>query len=145
MNWGHKIAIVIILFVFGMLGMVYFASLQTNEMIDDNYYQKELAYQEIIDAQKNLLDLGSGDLISQTKSDIVISFPEVAFGNLERGHIELLRPDAQSKDFNMPLIPTNSNQRFINKADLSQGIYKARIRWTNGGKEYYTEESLFVQ
>jgi hypothetical protein len=52
MNWGHKIAIVIAAFVIGMLSMVYFASQQTNEMIDDNYYQKELAYQDIINAKR---------------------------------------------------------------------------------------------
>ena len=37
MNWGHKIGIVIGAFVIGMLGMVFFASLQTKEMIDANY------------------------------------------------------------------------------------------------------------
>ena len=42
MNWGHKITIVIVLFLTAMLGMVYYASLQNNEMIDDHYYQKEL-------------------------------------------------------------------------------------------------------
>ena len=50
MNWGHKLTIVIVLFVAGMLGMVSYAMMQDNEMIDDHYYQKELEYQDVIDA-----------------------------------------------------------------------------------------------
>ena len=48
MNWGHKITIVILTFIIGMLGMVYVASKQTNEMFDSNYYEKELKYQNYI-------------------------------------------------------------------------------------------------
>jgi hypothetical protein len=55
MNWGHKITIVIIVFLVGMLGMVFIALRQNNEMIDDDYYKKELAYQQVIDAKNNLL------------------------------------------------------------------------------------------
>ena len=46
MNWGHKILIVYATFIIAMLGMVYVASKQTNEMQDENYYVKELKYQE---------------------------------------------------------------------------------------------------
>lgn len=145
MNWGHKIGIVIVVFVIGMLSMVFYASQQTNEMIDDNYYQKELAYQEIINGKQNLYDLTPEDLLTQNDQEVIITLPVGSFENLEKGHIELMRTDAKEKDIQMALLPNGSNQRMIEKSKLTKGIYKARIRWTNAGKEYYKEESVYVQ
>ncbi len=50
MNWGARIAILIVTFVVSMIGMVVVAFQQTNEMTDANYYQKELEYQHRPDA-----------------------------------------------------------------------------------------------
>ncbi len=145
MNWGHKIGIVIVLFVTGMLGLVFYASQQTNEMIDDNYYQKELAYQDVIDAKQNLYDLTSDNLIHQNVNEVFIILPNGAFEKLEKGQIEFLRTDSKAKDIHLPIIPNGSNRRSIMKTALSKGIYKGRISWTNNGKAYYKEESIFVE
>ncbi|MDZ4749590.1 MAG: FixH family protein [Saprospiraceae bacterium] len=145
MNWGHKITIVIVLFLTGMLGMVYYASIQNNEMIDDHYYQKELEYQDVIDASQNLVNLSTGNLVSQTMSDVVITLPVGSFEKLEKGNIELLRVDSKIKDVQLPLKANGWNVRTISKSTLIKGMYKARIRWTSEGKEYYKEESVFVE
>lgn len=145
MNWGHKITIVIVLFLIGMLSMVYVASRQSNEMIDDHYYQKELEYQKVIDASQNLLNQSENNLVSQTIGEVVITLPAGTFEGLEKGNIELLRNDAQSKDVNLALKPNGSNRRTIPKSALSRGVYKARIKWISQGKEYYKEESVFVE
>ena len=145
MNWGHKITIVIVLFLIGMLGMVYLASIQNNEMIDDHYYQKELAYQDVIDASQNLVNLTSDNLVSQTMTEVMITLPVGTFEKLEKGNIELLRIDSKSKDVQLPLEANGWNVRTISKNTLIKGMYKARIRWTSAGKEYYKEESVFVE
>lgn len=145
MNWGHKITIVIIVFVIGMLGMVFYASMQSNEMIDDNYYQKELAYQEIINASQNLTNLTTNNIVSQNVNEVIITLPYGAFEKLEGGTIELLRPDSKSKDIYMELIPDGYNRRTVAKSQLIKGLYKSRIKWTNGGVNYYKEESVYVE
>ncbi len=145
MNWGHKITIVIILFVAGMLGMVTYAMMQDNEMIDDHYYQKELEFQGVIDASQNLINLTGDNLVSQTMSDVVITLPVGTFEKLEKGNIELLRIDSKSKDVQLPIEANGWNVRTISKSTLIKGLYKARIRWTSGGKEYYKEESVYVE
>jgi len=145
MNWGHKITIVIVIFLVGMLGMVYYASLQTNEMIDDQYYQKEMVYQQVIDAQQNLQDISDDNLVSQTMYEVVFTLPPGTFEKLEKGNIELLRNDAKSKDVQLAIVPNGSNRRVISKSTLSKGVYKARIRWTSDHKEFYKEESVYVE
>ena len=145
MNWGHKITIVIILFLVGMLGMVFYASMQTNEMIDDEYYQKELVYQQVIDARQNLMNLSTNNLVAQNSQDIIITLPNGAFEKLESGHIELLRTDAAIKDVNQDMKFVGTNRYVIPKTGLSKGIYKARINWINNGVPYYKEETVFVE
>ncbi len=145
MNWGHKIAIVIVIFLVGMLSMVYFALQQTNEMIDDQYYQKEMAYQQVIDAQQNLQDISDDNLVSQTMYEMVFTLPTGTYEKLEKGNIELIRNDSKSKDVQLAIVPNGSNRRVIAKSTLSKGIYKARIRWTSDKKEFYKEESVYVQ
>jgi regulatory protein YycI of two-component signal transduction system YycFG len=54
MNWGRGLTLFIVGFILAMLGMVYIAFKQSNEMIEDNYYDREVKYQEIIDAKSNL-------------------------------------------------------------------------------------------
>jgi uncharacterized membrane protein len=70
MSWGYKILIVYILFIGMILGMVYVASRQTNEMQDDNYYAKELVYQSVIDGKNNLNAL-TEKLVVENTSDAV--------------------------------------------------------------------------
>ncbi len=145
MNWGHKIGIVIALFLAGMLGMVYYASIQTNDMVDDNYYQKELDYQQIIDAQNNLAAVSTNNIISQTMFDVVITLPLGTFEQLVKGHVELLRNDNKNGDVQLDIKPDGYNRRTIPKSTLTKGSYKARIRWTNGDKEFYKEETVIIQ
>ena len=145
MNWGHKILIVIILFIVVMLGMVFYAFRQTNEMIDDRYYEKELKYQEVIDAQRNLMQLSTNNLVQQDADELIILFPAGSFEKMEKGTIELLRLDAENKDIVLPIELTGFDRRSIPKSSLMKGMYKARIRWTNGGREFYKEETVVVE
>ena len=54
MSWGYRVLIILGIFLVGMISMVIVATKQTNEMIDSDYYEKELAYQQVIDARKRL-------------------------------------------------------------------------------------------
>ena len=145
MNWGHKITIVIIVFLVGMLGMVFIALRQNNEMIDDEYYKKELAYQQVIDAKKNLLKISENNIVNQNAREVIFILPVGTFEKFEEGHIELLRPDNQLKDVHMTMQFVGRDKYVIPKTDLLSGAYKARISWKNNGTPYYKEETVYVQ
>lgn len=145
MNWGHSILIVIILFLVGMLGMVFYAARQTNEMIDDQYYQKELAYQSVIEAKQNLLRVSDHKIVQQDLDEVKIIFPDGTFEKLEQGMIELLRQNDQRRDIRIEVKPTGFSHRLIPKTDLIRGMYRVRVQWVNDGIPYYAEETLFVE
>ena len=49
MNWGYKILMVYILFVAGIMVMVFMSSTQNTDLVTTDYYEKELVYQQKID------------------------------------------------------------------------------------------------
>lgn len=144
LNWGHGLLGVILLFLASMAGMIYVASRQTNEMVDDHYYQKELAYQGVIDAGKNLKHLTNQSIVSQTPENIVIQFPAGSFEKLESGSLEMQRNDASQKDLHLQLAPSGNPAFEISKSGLTRGLYKMKISWINERVPYYYEENVFV-
>ena len=144
MNWGHKITIVIIVFLVGMLGMVFIAMRQNNEMIDDDYYKKEMVYQQVIDAKQNLLNKSENNIVNQNDREVIFILPVGTFEKLEEGYIELIRSDNEKKDVHLTMELIGRDKFVIPKTDLINGAYKARISWKNDGTAYYKEETVYV-
>jgi len=145
LNWGHGILGVILGFLVCMCIMIYIASQQTNEMVDDHYYQKELAYQGVIDAGKNLKALTSQSIVSQTSAYVVIQFPVGSFENLQSGTLDLQGSDASRKDLHIELSSTGSPAFEIAKSGLDRGFYRMKVAWINRQVPYYFEENVFIE
>ncbi len=145
MNWGHKITIVIVGFIIAMLGMVYLAYQQTNEMVDTNYYEKELKYQLKIDASDNLNAATHDTLITQSNDALIITIPEnlrTAFAN---GKLEFIKNDDKKKDFSLHFQPDANGLFIIPKDKFTNGFYKIRIQWESNHKNYYHEQDIVVK
>jgi hypothetical protein len=145
MNWGYKITIVIATFIVAMLSMVFIASKQTNDMIDSNYYAKELAYQQIIDAVNNTKPYLADLSIEQNKEVVTLKLPTEITNLVEaNAKIELIKVDDKSKDTTIPLMLNNSKQ-IISKSNLHAGVYLIRISWKNSGVAYYHKQNINVK
>lgn len=145
MNWGYKILIVIIAFILIMLGMVYVAMQQTNDMEDTNYYEKELKYQSKIDASNNLNAYNSDSILLQLKDAVQIRIPEGLDTDFKNGSLEFLRSDDKRKDVNVSFLPDSAGVFKISKSRFTHGFYKVRIAWDNGAQHYYKETSISIQ
>ena len=55
MNWGYKILLVYLIFILGILFMVFKSSTQKTDLVTTDYYAKELKYQEKIDEMKQVV------------------------------------------------------------------------------------------
>ena len=58
-NWGHKILIVYLIFICGILLLAFKSSQQKFDLVQQDYYGAELKYQEVIDATKHASELGA--------------------------------------------------------------------------------------
>lgn len=145
MNWGYKILVVIIAFMIAILSMVFVAFRQTNDMLDENYYEKEMNYQSLIDAAQNLNLVNDSLLINQNESYVIVHVPRTLISNFEQGNLTFLRIDDKRKDFTFDFKPNEEGILQIEKFKFIPGTYKARIKWRNLGKDYYREQNLIVE
>ena len=57
MSWGYKILVAYLLFFIMIISFLYIASKQTNELLETNYYEKEIQFQKILNGVENLNQL----------------------------------------------------------------------------------------
>jgi len=145
MSWGYKISLVIIVFIVGMLGMVYVASKQSNEMMDKDYYEKELEYQKLIDAAQNLnrLNIEKDSVLYLKNDNLLLQFPKGTYENGVNGTLELIRLDDEKKDKIIDLSPKEGLQ-YIPLKELHSGKYKIRLHWQHTNQPYYMENSIYI-
>jgi hypothetical protein len=144
MSWGKGISIFIIAFICIMLGMVWLASKQSIEMIDSNYYQKEVAFQGVIDGRHRLKEALAGKaFILNLPEKVQLQFPVATVSKVDSGYIELLKLDNQKFDMKVVLNPNAEAVQDIPKKEFREGKYRIRVLWSNEGQTYYHEDDLF--
>lgn len=145
MSWGYRVIIILAFFITGIIFMVYTATQQNIEMIDDHYYDKELQYQGVIDARKNLEKMKDSILVTEEGSMVRIKIPAPAAQNITEGYIEFLRHDDKSKDRKLNIDTDATGQQILPKSNFTKGVYKLRARWKSDGVEYYDERNVMMQ
>ncbi len=145
MNWGYGIMFTIATFVAAMVGMVYVAMQQTNDMVDKNYYAQELKYQQLIDAAHNLNSVSTAPLLVAHPDRLEVNIPETLCVEFKNGRLEFLRNDDQQKDITVDFLPDAAGVFLLEKSGFHPGQYKARISWESQGKSYYKEQEVTIQ
>lgn len=145
MNWGYKIFIVLIVFVVGMLSMVYISMQQTNEMFDENYYAQELKFQTLIDAEKAFVKIQTDPIIQQDQQFVTVQLPKTSYEMIQDGTVDFLKQDNKKDDLKYPLTPDSNGKFQVQKSDFKKGVYKIRVKWTNQKQLYYSDEDVFIQ
>ncbi|HNJ64162.1 MAG TPA: FixH family protein [Saprospiraceae bacterium] len=145
MSWGYRIMIVYIVFIAMIIGMVFVASKQTNEMQDENYYSKELVYQSVIDGKNNLNALADSVTLSNQPGSVKIKLPLAASANITEGSVYFLCPSDEKKDLKDKLNVDANGEQSISRDKLKDGFYTIQISWKSNGKAYYSEQKFKVQ
>jgi hypothetical protein len=139
-NWGTGAFTLFGGFVIFMLGLVYFASQQSNELVTEDYYEKELEFKEIIKKQARTEKLSEQIQLKIENNVFSIIFPEEVGINIS-GKVIFFKPSSKNDDKEIPF-QINSNNYNINTSDFSSGMYKVKIDWKANGIEYYNEKEI---
>lgn len=142
-NWGTKIAISFILFGAFILYMVFQAFRQDFDLVSENYYQDELAYQDRIEEKANLLKSGDEVIINQSIKDVTFQFPETFKG--AEGTIYFYHPSRKLFDKRFDLSLDEQNQQKVDREELVKGRYKVKVSWKVDGLSYFQEKELYLQ
>lgn len=137
-NWGTGIVIGMVLFIGFIMTMVVTMITDeryNHEMVTEGYYEKDLAYQNEIDAENNTKALSSEIKMQKTSLGMEFLFPEEMMQNPLDGVMQLYRPSNENLDFDLPL-HLNGNRMVIPDGKMVEGQWKVTISWEMQGKPY---------
>ena len=144
-NWGTGIFIVIVLFILAVAAFLIYTSNQDIKLVENNYYEKELAYQDRIDKLINADSLPWKIHVKQEPGIIIIQFPQLDTALTPAGTILFYRPSDPEKDFSVPLQLNDSSRQVIDITGIDQGKWVIKLDWNMGENEYYYEVEVLIQ
>lgn len=141
MNWGKWIIVAFVLFAGFIATLVTVCMRQDVNLVSKDYYKEELAYQSQIVRISNARGL-------EVKPEIKIAgdFLEISFAGLNelnQGEVKLFRPSSADMDRTFELKNNSGNTQRFNISEIQTGMYKVKMTWTMGGKEYYIENIVY--
>jgi hypothetical protein len=147
MNWGHRILILYLSFVVMISFLIYLCSAQKFDLVSENYYDKEIKFQEQIDRMNNAIADSSNVLITNNEVDnsINISFRKINNPDDVNGVINFFRPDNSAVDFAEPIKLNPENMQIISTSKMTKGKWLAKFQWNVKGRSYYQEEAIYIK
>tara|TARA_R110002051_G_scaffold91205_3_gene160271 strand:- start:38549 stop:38995 length:447 start_codon:yes stop_codon:yes gene_type:complete len=145
-NWGTGIVIVMACFISFILYFVIRMSTEeaySHDLVTEEYYAKEMVYQQEIDAETNTNNLNTKIGSKKQKEGWMLTFPDELVPSKINGKVFLYRPSNQILDFEIPL-ELSSPDLLIPDKNLIDGRWNITIDWTYEGKSYmYKEEIVY--
>jgi hypothetical protein len=143
MNWGSGIATLYIGFVVLVGTMVTMSFGHKNDLVSEQYYEKELAFQERINAMNNTANLKKPVRHEFSAKELLIFLPVDSGGTLT-GEILFFRPADASKDYDCAVETDQKGVQKIPLERLTKGMYKMQISWENENTPYYSEQIIVI-
>lgn len=125
--------------------MVWIAMHSNVELVTDDYYAKELKYQDHIEAVKNSHNLAKQVTVTWHERTAIVEFPRITSAKNYSGEIFFYRPSNKSADFQLPIRIDSSYIQEISLNQNQRGMWKVKIFWQGGNEKFYHEQSLLFQ
>jgi len=144
-NWGTGIVIALVIMISGMLVLVSVAIRQDYDLVDDDYYQKSIDYQQHIEKVKNNDGLTVKVKFELSTDSLTLRFPELSNADQYSGEVHFYSPVEKKRDLTLPLKLDTARSQTILLNALEKGRYQIKIDWKAGGVSYYQEEEITVE
>lgn len=137
-NWGTGLVIGMVLFISFILYFV--IQIMTNdkhdfELVTEDYFSKEMVYQDELDAESNSLSLKNNIVGKRTENGWLLTFPEDMESSKISGTVSMYRPSNKKLDFDVA-IQLEGNQLLIPDSRLVSGRWNTIVNWQYDGKSY---------
>ena len=145
-NWGTGIVIAFIAFISFIMYFVINMNVNKkydHDLVTEDYYKKELEFQNDIDKETNAKNLAENLSWEKTNEGIVITFPEALNKENITGKVFLYRPSNKQFDFETSLSLSNHNLLIPDKR-LLDGRWNIKVDWQYNGNSYlYKKEIIY--
>lgn len=122
--------------------MVLISFQQSNELLDTQYYDREVAYQQYIDAAKNASKLKTNIQFAVANGGIEITIPTELKN--ATAQIELIAMHQARNDIKKTSKIKNGIIRIENRENKISGKYRYRILIEKDNTKYYYENSIYL-
>ncbi len=143
-NWGTAIVLVFIGFISFIMYFVIRMNTEekySHDLVTEEYYKEELAFQKEIDAEENAKELKNNIQVVKTTDGLVISFPEDKNYTNISGAISMYRPSNKRLDFEIPISLSNSTL-IIKDENMIEGRWDIKIDWKYENISYLFKKSF---
>ncbi len=145
LNWGTSIAIFYICFMIAMVSMVIKSTYHKAQMVQENYYDKDLNYEAFRLKRERASNLKESIVIEYLDMDknLEIKFPEDM--KTATGNISLFRPSNASLDQSYPIqIDEGGSMLIPIPMSVAKGLWRVQIEWENNALDYYMESVITI-
>ncbi|KAA3614595.1 MAG: hypothetical protein DWQ05_14965 [Calditrichaeota bacterium] len=145
-KWPIVLTIVIASFMIVLLSWVVYSFTQNVELVEHDYYQKEVVYEQQIERIRRTIQLKEQPTFrfDKNRDVLILSFPTQFQPGGVKGEITFFRPSDSRLDWTVPVrLDGNHNQSFSG-GNFQNGYWKIKMSWAYNQLEYYHEESLTI-
>jgi len=141
LNWGHKLVIFTVLFMIFILSMVFYISTQKVELVEDNYYEEGIRYQDVIDQS-----VDASKMIEVTlDANKIFSFKPLAKFDSLLCKLSFYRPSSRSKDFSVTILFNDTTTSFYDAKNLENGPWKLTLSWEDKKGKHQLEKEYLLK
>lgn len=143
-NWGTGIVLAFIGFISFIMYFVLtmnFDKKYNHDLVTEDYYKVELAYQQDIDKQNNAKTLKENVTYTKTSDGLRIEFPQDFDAKKITGKVFLYRPSNKHLDFEAP-ISLSESYLLVPDKRLLDGRWNLTVDWQYNGTPYLYKASI---
>lgn len=142
-HWGHGIFVFYVIFVAALVTVVIKSRSFDNSLVTEEYYARDLNYQQEYDRRMNSRSLAEPLSIMRVNGQYQLLFPK---GNNKgvQGTVLLYRPSSKHDDRLVKLKVGTGGTMALPTNGLKPGRYQAVVEWSANGVDYFDELDLHL-
>lgn len=139
LHFGHGVFFFATLFVGFILYLVIQMISQPIDLVEQNYYEKGLDYQTVINHKKN--EVAS----FKTKQELeTFKIESISDLTAKSCFVKFYRPSDSQLDTSF-IVPLNEGSGTASLKKLSKGLWRYTLSYQKGGEWYFQQEDLYWQ
>jgi hypothetical protein len=142
MNWGKWIAVAFVSFAVFIGVLVTVCMREDVSLVSKKYYEEDLQFQQQFDQSTNAQALAFKPAVQIADQTLTLSYRN--FERIEEGTITLMRPSDATLDHVFKVSQQQDTLQHFTLSDLTKGLYKVRVQWKEGEKEYRIDKTIVI-
>ena len=144
-SWGTGIVLSFVVFMSSTLAVVIYLMNQKVDLVTNDYYEKEIVYQEQIERIKRTNEISEKQIIKLNGEFVSVNIPAAIKKEITTGVIHFYRPSDSIYDIKIPLIPDTAGVQIIPVRDLTKGLWMVKVNWKTNEEDFFTEKRIILQ